>query len=113
MAWASAWSMRSRESLSVQVTRDGQIHEMSFHRGETVTPLKVIGESQQNGTRVKFKPDPEIFPDVAFRYETLLNRLRELAYLNDGVKITLSDAKSGPARRRFISLTACASSSST
>src|SRR5690606_26624351 len=91
------------ESLTVQVARDGKLHEMSFERGKTVSPLKVIGTAEQTGTRVKFKPDPTIFPDVEFRYETLLNRLRELAYLNDNVKITLADARSGQQETFFYS----------
>ncbi len=83
------------ERLQVQVGREGKLYEMTFELGQTVSPLKVIGESAQSGTRVRFKPDPEMFPDCAFRYDTMLNRLRELAYLNDNVRIKLSDARSG------------------
>jgi DNA gyrase subunit B len=83
------------ERLRVQVRQGGEIHEMAFERGKTVSPLKVIGRAQDTGTQVKFKPDPEIFPDCHFRYETLRSRLRELAYLNEGVKITLSDERTG------------------
>jgi DNA gyrase subunit B len=81
--------------LEVQVRQNGKVHEMRFERGQTMAPLKIIGEDQGTGTRVKFLPDPEIFPDCEFRYETLRNRLRELAYLNDGVKIELIDDRSG------------------
>lgn len=83
------------EWLRVQVRQGGSVHEMAFERGATTAPLKVIGHAQDTGTVVKFKPDPEIFPDCDFRYETLRSRLRELAYLNDGVKITLTDERTG------------------
>ncbi len=83
------------EWCRVQVRRGGKVHEMSFARGETSSPLKVIGEASDSGTRVVFKADPEIFPDCEFRYDTLRNRLRELAYLNDGVGIKLTDERSG------------------
>ncbi len=83
------------EWLRVQVQQDGKVYEMSFARGRTVSPLRVIGQARKTGSRVKFNPDPEIFPDCEFRYETLLARLRELAYLNDGVRIKLSDERSG------------------
>ena len=83
------------EWLRVQVRQDGKIHEMSFSRGVTTSPLKVIGEAGDTGTRVRFKPDPQIFPDSEFRYDTLRGRLRELAYLNEGLKIKLVDERSG------------------
>lgn len=83
------------EWLRVQVRQGGKVYEMAFARGETTSPLKVIGEATETGTRVKFKPDCQIFPDCEFRYDTLLNRLRELAYLNEGVRIKLSDQRSG------------------
>jgi DNA gyrase subunit B len=83
------------EWLRVQVRQGGKIHEMGFERGGTVLPLRVIGQTEGTGTQVKFKPDPQIFPDCRFRYETLRSRLRELAYLNEGVKIKLSDEQSG------------------
>ena len=83
------------EWLEAQVRQDGKVHEMRFERGKTVSELKVIGEAKGSGSRIKFKPDSEIFPDCAFRYETLHTRLRELAYLNDGVEIELSDEQTG------------------
>lgn len=83
------------EWLRVQVRQGGKIHEMGFARGETTAPLRVIGEAVDTGTRVKFKPDPQVFPDCEFRYDTLVNRLRELAYLNEGVRIKLSDQRTG------------------
>ncbi len=83
------------EWLRVQIRQGGDLHEMAFARGKTVSALKVIGHAQGTGTQVKFKPDAEIFPDCRFRYETLRSRLRELAYLNEGVKITLADERTG------------------
>ncbi|HSW46000.1 MAG TPA: DNA gyrase subunit B [Phycisphaerae bacterium] len=83
------------EWLRVQVRQKGQVYEMSFVRGAPHTPLRVIGESQDTGTRVRFKPDPDIFEDGNFRYETLRSRLRELAYLNQGVRINLVDERTG------------------
>ncbi|NLX23472.1 MAG: DNA topoisomerase (ATP-hydrolyzing) subunit B [Phycisphaerae bacterium] len=83
------------EWVRVQVRQSGKIHEITFARGATQSPLKVIGEAADTGTRVRFKPDPEMFEDCEFRYETLRARLRELAYLNDGVRINLSDERTG------------------
>ncbi len=83
------------EWLHAQVRQGGKVYEIQFSRGHTISPLKVIGEAKSTGTRVRFKPDPEIFPDCNFRYETLRNRLRELAYLNDNVRIKLADERSG------------------
>ncbi len=79
------------EWLQVEVHRDGKIYTMRFERGKPVSELEEIGKTQRTGTRVSFKPDPEIFPDTSFRYETLSTRLRELAYLNEGVYIKLKD----------------------
>ncbi len=90
------------EWLRVQVRQKGKVHEMSFTRGATQIPLKVIGDCTDTGTRVRFKPDPEIFEDCHFRYETLKSRLRELAYLNQGVRINLVDERTG-AKESFCS----------
>ena len=83
------------EWLRVQVRQKGKVYEMGFARGATQTPLKVIGDAPDTGTRVRFKPDPEIFPDCNFRYETLRSRLRELTYLNEGIRINLVDERTG------------------
>jgi len=81
------------EWLQVEVYRDGKIHMIKFERGKTSSPLEVTGTTQKTGTKVTFKPDPQIFPDVSFRYETLSSRLRELAYLNEGISIKLKDER--------------------
>jgi DNA gyrase subunit B len=83
------------EWMQVEVYRDGKIHMIRFERGHTVNPLTVTGTTQRTGTKVTFKPDKEIFPDVNFRYETLSARLRELAYLNEGIIIKFKDDRSG------------------
>ena len=81
------------ESLAVEVSRDGDVWRMEFERGKRKGELKTIGRRKRSGTRVTFRPDPEIFPDISFRYEVLVNRLRELAYLNEGVCIRLVDER--------------------
>ncbi len=83
------------EWLEVEVCRDGVVYSMEFERGKKVSEPKKIGQRKRSGTKVTFKPDPQIFPDTSFRYEVLLTRLRELAYLNEGVCIKLSDQRTG------------------
>ena len=79
------------KAMEVEVKRDGKIHRITFSRGNTVTPLKVIGTAENTGTRVHFTPDDEIFTVTNFNYDTLKYRLRELAFLNSGITITLTD----------------------
>jgi len=79
------------EWLQVEVYRGGNIYAIRFERGKTVSGLQTIGKTKQTGTRVAFKADPDIFADRDFRYEALASRLRELAYLNDGLRITFKD----------------------
>ncbi|MDD4891781.1 MAG: ATP-binding protein, partial [Phycisphaerae bacterium] len=81
------------EWLEAEVTRDGNVYFMEFERGARTSDLKVIGQRKKSGTKISFKPDSEVFPDTEFRYETLANRLRELAYLNEGVTIKLQDER--------------------
>jgi DNA gyrase subunit B len=88
------------EQLKVWVKRDGRLHYIDFSRGKTITPLRVEGKvpARETGTRVWFKPDPEIFTELEFNYDTIASRLRELAYLNKGVAITLRDERQNPVR---------------
>ncbi|MBQ7696514.1 MAG: DNA topoisomerase IV subunit B, partial [Lentisphaeria bacterium] len=79
--------------MKVQVYRNGKIYEIGFERGITTEPLKEIGETTKRGTKVTFKPDGTIFPMTTYSHGTLMKRLRELAYLNSGVKITLTDER--------------------
>src|SRR6266436_1226945 len=83
------------EKLDVWVDRDGKRHHMAFERGETKKKLEVIGKAKGTGTTVWFKPDTSIFSDTRFDYATLANRLRELAFLNKGLTITLKDERKG------------------
>jgi DNA gyrase subunit B len=83
------------EWLEVEVSRDGQIHQMEFERGRKSVDLRVIGKTNKTGTKVSFKPDPMLFPDINFSHETLATRLRELAYLNSGVEIAFIDERVG------------------
>ncbi|NIQ88162.1 MAG: DNA topoisomerase (ATP-hydrolyzing) subunit B [Deltaproteobacteria bacterium] len=81
------------EFLEVEIRKDGKVHQQRYERGETVTPLQTIGTTKRRGTRVTFRPDPLIFKDINFSFEILLNRLRELAFLNKGVRITIEDER--------------------
>lgn len=88
------------EFTEVEVWRDGEIHRIVFSRGLVSEPLVKIGplpasSERKNGTTVTFRPDSTIFPDTTFSYQTLATRLRELAYLNPGVTIRLSDERVG------------------
>ena len=83
------------KSMEVEVRRDGKIYRITFSRGNTVTPLEVIGFAQDTGTKVHFLPDDEIFTVKEFNFDTLKHRLRELAFLNSGIKIFLNDNRTG------------------
>lgn len=79
--------------LEVKVKRDGNIYHQRYERGKTVTQLKVIGQARGTGTEITFKPDEEIFEEINFSFETLAQRLRELSFLNKGLKIVLKDKR--------------------
>lgn len=83
------------EWLEAEIRREGHVWTMDFARGVPTTELKKLGRSETTGTKVTFKPDSEIFPDTKFVYETLHNRLQELAFLNAGIRIRLTDERSG------------------
>ena len=83
------------EWLTVQVHKDGKIYEMKFSRGNITQEMKVIGETDHTGTTVTFKPGPEMFDTLEYDYETLHTRMREQAFLNAGLRITISDARPG------------------
>jgi DNA gyrase subunit B len=80
------------EWLEVEVMCDGGVHAMRCERGAVVAPLERVGSTKQSGTRIQFKPDPEIFSVVEFSYHVLHDRLRELAYLNEGLTIEIVEA---------------------
>ena len=79
--------------LEVEVKRDGKIYHQRYERGKTVSKLTVIGKSTSTGTKVTFKPDKTIFSKIDFSYDMLSQRLRELAFLNKGMKIKLVDER--------------------
>ncbi len=85
------------ERCEVNVSRDGGMYVIGFERGRTTRPFEQIGETDKHGTRVNFKPDSDIFPDINFNYDTLAKRLRELAYLNPGLRIVIRDERSDQA----------------
>jgi len=82
------------EWFEVEVSRDGQVHHMEFERGKTTKKLEVIGKTKGTGTLITFKPDPEIFKDtIEFKPDRIIQRLRELAFLNSGLEITFIDER--------------------
>jgi DNA gyrase subunit B len=84
------------ERLEVWVDRDGKRHHMAFSRGNTTKKLSVVGKAKGTGTTVTFKPDTQIFTVLEFHYSTLADRLRNLAFLNKGVRIVLKDEREDP-----------------
>jgi DNA gyrase subunit B len=91
------------EWFRVEVSRDGAVYSMEFARGQTTQKLKVIGKSKHTGTLITFKADAEIFTiTTEFKFDILANRLRELAFLNSGVEITLVDEREENKRETFL-----------
>src|ERR1700757_2112852 len=80
--------------LELEIQRDGAVWEQSYEKGKPTTKLKQTGKTRKTGTKVTFHPDPAIFEKTAFSYDTLATRLREYAFLNKGLKITLTDERS-------------------
>ena len=83
------------EWLEVQVHKDGHIYEMKFSRGHITSEMRMIGDTDHTGTTVTFKPDGEMFDTLEYDYETLHTRMREQAFLNAGLRITITDARPG------------------
>ena len=83
------------EWLEVEVHKDGKIHQMKFSRGEITQHKTIIGETDHNGTTVRFKPDHEMFDELVYDYEILHTRMREQAFLNGGLTISISDEREG------------------
>ena len=91
------------ESLTARVFRDGKIWEQTYERGKSLAPVASIGTSDQTGTIVTFKPDPQIFSQTReYNYDTLALRMRELAYLNKGITISLLDKRNKDVKGEFI-----------
>ena len=92
------------ESLKATVYRDGKIWEQDYERGKALSPVKEIGTSEERGTVVTFKPDSQIFTQtLEYNYDTLSLRMRELAYLNKGIKISIEDRRRKDEEGKYIS----------
>ena len=87
--------------MVVQVKRDNKIYEQEYFKGETATELKVIGEYKtgKTGSKTQFWPDPDIFDETVYDYDTLQRRLREMAFLNKGLSISLEDKRVSPHKK--------------
>ena len=94
------------EHLKATVHREGKVWEQEYERGKTLYPVKTVGDSDKNGTIVTFKPDPQIFNiTLEYNYDTLASRLRELAFLNKGITVVLTDLRHKDEEGNFISET--------
>jgi len=90
------------ETLDLEIWRDGQVYQQSYERGKPTTDLVVTGTTKRRGTKIRFKPDAtQVFETIEFSFDTLANRLRELAFLNGGVTITLDDEREAGKSHRF------------
>jgi DNA gyrase subunit B len=83
------------EWLRLEIRRNGKIHVQEYKRGDPDTPLQIVGDTKQKGTKITFKPDPLIFTNLEFSFDILSSRLRELSFLNRGVKIYIEDERTG------------------
>ncbi|MBS6799714.1 MAG: DNA topoisomerase (ATP-hydrolyzing) subunit B [Firmicutes bacterium] len=84
--------------MEVEIRRNGKIYKQCYERGKTITPLEIIGDSKKTGSKTSFWPDPEIFETTIFDFDTLEHRLREMAFLNKGIKIIFKDEREGKKR---------------
>lgn len=89
--------------LKATVRREGKVYEQEYERGKTQYPVRENGTSTENGTTVVFTPDPDIFDTLEYNYDTLATRMRELAYLNKGIKVQLTDERNKDEEGNFIS----------
>ncbi len=83
------------ETLQLTIYRDDEVHEQEYHLGEPVAPLTVTGQTKRRGTVIRFRPSPKIFTNIEWHYDVLAKRLRELSFLNKGVRIHLVDERDG------------------
>src|SRR6478672_8888943 len=87
------------EALDLEIWRNGQVYTQSYERGIPAAGLEITGTTKRRGTKVTFRPDPEIFETTIFSFDTLAQRLRELAFLNGGILITLDDERDGKSHK--------------
>jgi DNA gyrase subunit B len=87
------------EQLDLEIWRNGQVYQQSYERGTPAGELEATGTTKRRGTKVTFKPDPQIFETTVFSFDTLAQRLRELAFLNGGIVITLDDERDGKSHK--------------
>jgi DNA gyrase subunit B len=87
------------EALELEIWRTGQVYRQSYERGDAVTGLEITGTTRKRGTKITFKPDAQIFETIEFSFDTLAQRLRELAFLNGGVTITIDDERDGKSHK--------------
>jgi DNA gyrase subunit B len=90
------------ETLELEIWRNGQVYQQTYERGTPTADLEATGTTKKRGTKVTFRPDPEIFEVSEFSFDTLAQRLRELAFLNAGVTITIDDERDGGKGHRFL-----------
>ena len=87
------------ERLDLEIWRNGQVYQQSYERGDPTGELEITGTTQRRGTKVTFKPDPQIFETTEYSFDTLAQRLRELAFLNGGILITIDDERDGKSHK--------------
>ena len=87
------------EALDLEIWRNGQVYQQSYERGTPAADLEMTGTTKRRGTKVTFRPDPQVFETTVFSFDTLAQRLRELAFLNGGVLITLDDERDGKSHK--------------
>src|SRR5690242_10881950 len=87
------------ETLDLEIWRNGQVYQQSYERGTSAGELEVTGTTKRRGTKITFKPDPEVFETIVFSFDTLAQRLRELAFLNGGILVTLDDERDGKSHK--------------
>ena len=85
--------------LVATIRREGRVHRQRYEAGVPVTPVEDIGATAEHGTEIRFHPDPAVFPEIEFNYELLAGRFREWAFLNSGLELSLTDARSGRSAR--------------
>lgn len=89
------------ERTIAEVHRDGKIHQQEYHRGDTGTKLEVVGDTKKTGTKITFYPDDQIFETLEFDFQTILNRMRQQAYLTKGVTISVKDERKGADNKKY------------